>query len=203
MGDATWSLKAALRRLWADHVIWTRHYVVAAVGMPQTRRRRPPGCSRTRRTSGAPSSPLWGSRRDCPHRPAQAAHPHAVDLIGAAKAGSDGEVQGRGREVDPERGGDRRRFPFPYLKDQDGRVARAYGPLRFGPCQGRTQTGSYPKPSLDRPASQAHAVASPRDQPDTSGKEGDRTAVPGGSDGGRPGEPIHPSGTHRHPTTAT
>jgi hypothetical protein len=32
MGDKTWSLKAALRRLWADHVIWTRQYVVAAVG---------------------------------------------------------------------------------------------------------------------------------------------------------------------------
>ena len=31
MGDAIWSLKAALRRLWADHVIWTRQYVVAAV----------------------------------------------------------------------------------------------------------------------------------------------------------------------------
>lgn len=29
--DQTWSLKAALRRLWADHVIWTRQYVVAAV----------------------------------------------------------------------------------------------------------------------------------------------------------------------------
>ncbi len=32
MADAIWSLKAALRRLWADHVIWTRQYVVAAVG---------------------------------------------------------------------------------------------------------------------------------------------------------------------------
>ena len=32
MGEALWSLKAALRRLWADHVIWTRQYVVAAVG---------------------------------------------------------------------------------------------------------------------------------------------------------------------------
>ncbi|MGH2554885.1 MAG: glycosyltransferase [Actinomycetota bacterium] len=31
MGEALWSLKAALRRLWADHVIWTRQYVVAAV----------------------------------------------------------------------------------------------------------------------------------------------------------------------------
>src|SRR5262245_49418070 len=32
MSDAIWSLKAALRRLWSDRVIWTRQYVVAAVG---------------------------------------------------------------------------------------------------------------------------------------------------------------------------
>lgn len=32
MSEAIWSLKAAMRRLWADHVIWTRQYVVAAVG---------------------------------------------------------------------------------------------------------------------------------------------------------------------------
>lgn len=30
-GDKASSLKAALRRLWADHVVWTRQYVVAAV----------------------------------------------------------------------------------------------------------------------------------------------------------------------------
>jgi hypothetical protein len=32
MTDKTRSLRAALRRLWADHVIWTRQYVIAAVG---------------------------------------------------------------------------------------------------------------------------------------------------------------------------
>jgi CTP:molybdopterin cytidylyltransferase MocA len=32
MSEATQSLKAAMRRLWADHVIWTREYIVAAVG---------------------------------------------------------------------------------------------------------------------------------------------------------------------------
>ncbi|MGH8927442.1 MAG: glycosyltransferase, partial [Acidimicrobiia bacterium] len=32
MGDKVWSLKAAMRRLWADHVIWTRQYVVGAIG---------------------------------------------------------------------------------------------------------------------------------------------------------------------------
>ena len=32
MSDGIRSLNAAMRRLWADHVIWTRQYVVAAVG---------------------------------------------------------------------------------------------------------------------------------------------------------------------------
>jgi hypothetical protein len=32
MSESIRSLNAALRRLWADHVIWTRQYVVAAVG---------------------------------------------------------------------------------------------------------------------------------------------------------------------------
>jgi len=32
MSGAARSLNAALRRLWADHVIWTREYIVAAVG---------------------------------------------------------------------------------------------------------------------------------------------------------------------------
>lgn len=32
MTDASTSLKTAMRRLWADHAIWTRQYVVAAIG---------------------------------------------------------------------------------------------------------------------------------------------------------------------------
>jgi hypothetical protein len=32
MGDKTLSLNTALRRLWADHVIWTRQYLIAALG---------------------------------------------------------------------------------------------------------------------------------------------------------------------------
>ena len=32
MGDKAGSLKTAMRRLWADHVIWTRQYVVGAIG---------------------------------------------------------------------------------------------------------------------------------------------------------------------------
>src|SRR5207248_4455320 len=37
--DWVWSLKAALRRLWTDHVLWTRAYVVAAAaGSPMSER---------------------------------------------------------------------------------------------------------------------------------------------------------------------
>lgn len=32
MNQEEYSLRAALRRLWTDHVVWTRAYVVAAVG---------------------------------------------------------------------------------------------------------------------------------------------------------------------------
>lgn len=30
--NAAWSLKTNLRRLWADHAIWTRQYILAALG---------------------------------------------------------------------------------------------------------------------------------------------------------------------------
>lgn len=30
--DQAWSLRSALRRLWTDHVVWTRMYIVAAIG---------------------------------------------------------------------------------------------------------------------------------------------------------------------------
>jgi hypothetical protein len=32
VADQAWSLKAGLRRLWTDHVVWTRMYIVSAVG---------------------------------------------------------------------------------------------------------------------------------------------------------------------------
>lgn len=33
--EAAWSLKTNLRKLWADHVIWTREYLVAAIAATQ------------------------------------------------------------------------------------------------------------------------------------------------------------------------
>jgi hypothetical protein len=39
MTDQAWSLKAGMRRLWTDHVIWTRMYIVSAVaGAPVSER---------------------------------------------------------------------------------------------------------------------------------------------------------------------
>lgn len=35
ISDAAWSLKTNLRKLWADHVIWTREYLVAAIAATQ------------------------------------------------------------------------------------------------------------------------------------------------------------------------
>ena len=31
-GDAAWMLKQDMRKLWTDHVVWTRDYIVAATG---------------------------------------------------------------------------------------------------------------------------------------------------------------------------
>ncbi|MGH8872395.1 MAG: hypothetical protein ACRDWS_10500 [Acidimicrobiia bacterium] len=54
MSDKIWSLRAALRRLWADHVSWTRQYVVAAIDdTPLIWGRPRRDCSRIKRTSGA------------------------------------------------------------------------------------------------------------------------------------------------------
>jgi hypothetical protein len=33
--NAAWSLKTHMRKLWADHVIWTREYLVAAIAATQ------------------------------------------------------------------------------------------------------------------------------------------------------------------------
>ena len=55
------SLKAAMHRLWSDHVIWTRDYIIAAVaGAPDAEaaaNRRPPDWSRTRRAIAVASAP--------------------------------------------------------------------------------------------------------------------------------------------------
>ena len=55
------SLQLALRRLWADHVIWTREYVVAAIANSPDAQA-VAGCSPTKSTSAARSSPSTANK---------------------------------------------------------------------------------------------------------------------------------------------
>ena len=55
MGTSGEPVRLALRKLWSDHVIWTREYIVAAVAGRPMPKQPPAGCSGTRRTSAPPS----------------------------------------------------------------------------------------------------------------------------------------------------
>ena len=57
------SLQLALRRLWADHVIWTREYVVAAIANSPDAPAVAGRCSPTKGTSAARSSPSTAHTR--------------------------------------------------------------------------------------------------------------------------------------------
>lgn len=43
------ALRQDMRKLWTDHVVWTRDYIVAAVVTTRARRSQPIDCSRIRR----------------------------------------------------------------------------------------------------------------------------------------------------------
>ena len=61
-GTEQMSLQLALRRLWSDHVIWTREYVVAAIASAPDTQAVAGGCSPTRSTSAARSSPSTANK---------------------------------------------------------------------------------------------------------------------------------------------
>ena len=108
MGDPVKSLNAALRRLWADHVIWTRQYVVATVGDAPDAEAAGGRLLKNQEDIGGAIVPFYGS--DAGQALTDLLKQHimiAVDLIAAAKAATT-RSQGRGCEVDPERGRDRR-----------------------------------------------------------------------------------------------
>lgn len=86
--DKSWSLEAALRRLWADHVIWTRQYVVAAVGdMPDAEAAAGRLLANQEHIGGA-ITPYYGTAAATTLTGLLRQHILiAVDLVEAAKAG--------------------------------------------------------------------------------------------------------------------
>ena len=54
-------VRLALRKLWSDHVIWTREYIVAAVAGTPDAGDAARDCSRTRKTSARRSPASTGS----------------------------------------------------------------------------------------------------------------------------------------------
>jgi hypothetical protein len=90
MGDSVGSLRAALRRLWADHVIWTRQYVVAAVAGTPDAEAAAARLLRNQEDIGGAVVPFYGEVAGEALTGLLKEHILiAVELVGAAKAGDD------------------------------------------------------------------------------------------------------------------
>ncbi len=90
MGDSVGSLRGALRRLWADHVIWTRQYVVAAIAGTPDVEAAAARLLRNQEDLGGAIVPFYGE--DAGEALTGLLKEHiliAVELVGAAKAGDD------------------------------------------------------------------------------------------------------------------
>lgn len=86
--DSTFSLARALQRLWTDHVVWTRQYIIAAVddrpeaGQAATR------LLKNQEDIGSAIAPFYGDAGASALTALLKQHIMiAVDLIGAAKSG--------------------------------------------------------------------------------------------------------------------
>jgi hypothetical protein len=94
MSDAIWSLKAALRRLWADHVIWTREYVVAALAETPDTEAAAGRLLKNQEDIGGAVVPFYGEAAGAALTDLLKQHILiAVDLIEAAKSGNDAKFQ--------------------------------------------------------------------------------------------------------------
>jgi hypothetical protein len=90
MSEAIWSLRAALRRLWADHVVWTRQYVVAAVGGTPDAEAAAGRLLKNQEDIGGAIVPFYGDAAGAALTGLLKQHIMiAVDLIEAAKSGQD------------------------------------------------------------------------------------------------------------------
>lgn len=90
MNEAKWSLYSGLRRLWTDHVVWTREYVVAAVAGTPDAETAAARLLRNQEDIGNAIVPLYG--KDAGDQLTDLLKQHiliAVNLIAAAKSGDE------------------------------------------------------------------------------------------------------------------
>jgi hypothetical protein len=92
--DAASSLKTALRKLWADHVIWTRQYIVAVANDTPDANAAAARLLKNQEHLGAAIVPYYGQAAGDQLTGLLKEHIMiAVDLLAAAKAGDDARFQ--------------------------------------------------------------------------------------------------------------
>lgn len=85
-----WSLNTAMRRLWADHVVWTRQYIVAAVAATPDAAQAAARLMRNQEDIGGAVAGFYGKEAGDALTDLLKRHILiAVDLIEAAKQGDD------------------------------------------------------------------------------------------------------------------
>src|SRR5215469_14188746 len=92
--ETTWSLKTNLRKLWADHVIWTREYLVAAIAATQDAQTAAGRLLKNQEHPGNAIVPYYGQAAGDGLTNLLKQHILiAVDLVAAAKAGQQEQFQ--------------------------------------------------------------------------------------------------------------
>ncbi len=88
------ALRRALRALWAEHAIWTRQYIVAAVAGTPDANQAAAGLLKNQEDIGSAIAPYYGDQTG--PRLAELLKGHiliAVDLVAAARAGDDSKLK--------------------------------------------------------------------------------------------------------------
>jgi hypothetical protein len=87
--DSVWSLRTAMRRLWADHAIWTRQYIIAAVAGTPDAEAAAGRLLRNQEDIGNAIVPYYGQEAGAALTKYLKEHILiAVDLVAAAKEGN-------------------------------------------------------------------------------------------------------------------
>ncbi len=92
MNEVTFSLTRAMERLWTDHVIWTRQYLIAAIDVRREVEMATARLLNNQEDIGQAIVPFYGS--DAGAKLTELLKQHiliAVDLVAAAKAGKEDE----------------------------------------------------------------------------------------------------------------